>query len=164
MLDHLSHAFHSFPLFALVGLSEKPVRPIAINDMIKVLMAGLFDQRLANQTVAVLGPEELSLEKAVKRVAAVVGKKPLFFRLPIFAHQILAWFCARFMKIPLIAQAQVRILSEGVVEPGPMAEPLPEDLLPKIPFSEEQIKLGLPEAKSFKLADLRCPVCTLCKA
>jgi NADH dehydrogenase len=29
MLDHLSHAFFTFPIFGLVGLHERPVRPVA---------------------------------------------------------------------------------------------------------------------------------------
>ncbi|HWW60254.1 MAG TPA: NAD(P)H-binding protein, partial [Thermoanaerobaculia bacterium] len=32
MLDHLSHALHTFPLFAMVGLKEKSIRPLAIED------------------------------------------------------------------------------------------------------------------------------------
>src|SRR5260370_20299135 len=30
MLDHLSHALHTFPLFAMVGLKEKTIRPLAV--------------------------------------------------------------------------------------------------------------------------------------
>ena len=33
MLDHLTHALHSFPLFARVGLKEKPIRPVAVEDV-----------------------------------------------------------------------------------------------------------------------------------
>lgn len=163
MLDHLSRAFHTFPLFALVGMKEKPVRPIAIDDMVNVLKASLFDDRLSNKTHSVIGPEEITLEQAVKRVALVVEKKPWFFRMPIIAHKAIALFCELIMKEPMVALAQVRILSEGVVEPGPMAEPLPNDLLPEIPFSKKQIKKGLPAAKKFGYADLHCPKGRLCK-
>lgn len=30
MLDHLSHALHTFPIFATVGFDDKPVRPLAV--------------------------------------------------------------------------------------------------------------------------------------
>lgn len=164
MLDHLSHAFHTFPLFGLVGLKEKPVRPTAIDDMVRVLKAAILENRLTNKTVAVLGPEELTLEEAVKRVALVVGKRPFFFRMPIVAHQAFARLCELFMKTPLVARAQIQILSESVVEPGPLAEPLPADLQPNIPFTEEQIRQGLPAAKRLGVADLRCPTGRLCQS
>src|SRR5215472_3848299 len=83
MLDHLSHALHTFPVFALVGLSEKPIRPLAIEDLVNVLRASLVHGRLPRQTVAVTGPEQLYLSDAVKRVAKVVGRTPRYFRAPV---------------------------------------------------------------------------------
>ena len=60
------------------------------------------------------------------------------------------------MKVPLVARAQVRILSEGVVESALPCDPLPHDLLPKRTFSDEQIQKGLPVPGGFTLRDLRC--------
>lgn len=164
MLDHLSRAFHTFPLFGFVGFSKNFVRPTAVNDIVDIMKEVLLAGRLSKQTVSVTGPEQLTLEQAVKRVASVVGKKPLFFRLPIWVHYCLAFLCEAVMKEPLIAIAQVRMLSEGVVVPGPLAAPLPEDLLPQVPFTEEMIKQGLPQSKSFGLSDLICPLSNFCKA
>ena len=39
------------------------------------------------------------------------------FPLPIWFHYAFGWFCEQTMTTPLISLAQVRILSEGVVEP-----------------------------------------------
>ena len=51
MLDHLSHAFHTFPVFGLVGLHERPVRPVAVDDVARILeAAALGDPRLADRT------------------------------------------------------------------------------------------------------------------
>jgi len=60
------------------------------------------------------------------------------------------------MRIPLVAVAQVRILSEGVTEVAPYADALPADLEPARRFTLEQIREGLPEAGPFGLRDLRC--------
>jgi hypothetical protein len=60
------------------------------------------------------------------------------------------------MNVPLAARAQIRILSEGVVEPALPCDPLPADLLPQRKFTDEQIRTGLPEAGPFTLRDLRC--------
>ena len=98
----------------------------------------------------------LSLPEAVMRVAKVVGRKPITFRMPIWFHRLFAFGAELVMRVPVVAAAQVRILSEGVVEPAGPCESLPEDLLPRVPFSEENIREGLPEAGRYALRDLRC--------
>jgi NADH dehydrogenase len=155
MLDHLSHAFNTFPFFALVGMKAKPIRPTAVEDITHILSAALIDGRLARQTVAVIGPDEMSLTEAVTRVAKAIGKVPPMVRLPIFLHRIFAFVFELTMKTPLLSSAQLRILSEGIVEAVPFADPLPDDLKPKTPFSEQQIKKGLPPPKAFGLKDLK---------
>jgi uncharacterized protein YbjT (DUF2867 family) len=155
MLDHLSHAFHTFPVFAFVGFKAKLVRPLAIADFVRVMQAALVEGRLSRQTVAITGPEEMPLTEAVRRVARAVRKRPLMFPLPLWFHYGFGWFCEQTMRIPLISLAQVRILSEGVVEPLPVCEEVRGDLKPRQPFTEEQIRAGLPEAKAFGLADCR---------
>jgi uncharacterized protein YbjT (DUF2867 family) len=155
MLDHLSHAFHTFPIFALVGLKEQTVRPLAIEDLVQVLRAALIDRRLKRQTIALLGPEEIYLREAVRRVAEVVGKQPLMFPLPLWCHRLLAHVFELTMKVPLVSLAQVQILAEGVAEPATPVTPLPYDLIPTRRFTAEQIRNGLPAAASFYIGDLR---------
>lgn len=155
MLDHLSHALHTFPFFALVGLREKQIQPLAIEDLVNVLRASLVNGRLARQTVAVVGPERLYLSEAVKRVAAVVGKTPKYFPAPVWFHYLLAFACEGTMKVPLVARAQVRILSEGIIESALSCDALPYDLKPTRRFTEQQIRNGLPAPESFGVSDLR---------
>ncbi len=155
MLDHLSHAFHTFPLFALVGFRDQLVRPTAVQDIVRILQAALLAGHVSRQTVAVTGPEELTLKAAVERVARVVGKRPLMFPMPLWFHYGLGWLLERSMATPLVSVAQVRILSEGVVEPLPACDSLPEDLKPSHVFNDSQIREGLPEPKPFGRRDCR---------
>ncbi|MDB6028192.1 MAG: nucleoside-diphosphate sugar epimerase [Verrucomicrobiales bacterium] len=156
MLDHLSHAFHTFPLFAFVGMKDQLIRPTAVADLVRPLMAAvLMDPRFTKKTMAVMGPETLTLRAAVQRVASVVGKRPITFRMPLWFHYGFAWILERLMVTPLISLAQVRILSEGIVEALPACAALPEDLKPTTPFSEDSIRRGLPEPKPFQCSDLR---------
>ena len=155
MLDHLSHALHTFPFFGLVGLKEKSIRPLAVEDLVHVMRAALVDRRMKRQTIALVGPEEIYLSEAVRRVAEVIGKRPLMFPLPIVFHQLMARMFEGFMKIPLTSVAQVRILSEGVVESGSPVVPVPYDLVPTRRFTIEQIRNGLPQARTFCVGDLR---------
>jgi NADH dehydrogenase len=156
MLDHLSHSFHTLPILATVGFRQKPIRPLAIDDLIHVLRAALIDGRLSRQTIAITGAEQLFLSDAARRVADVLGRRVLIFPAPVWFHYVLAQFCELAMKVPLVARAQVRILSEGVVEPAPSCDGPPSDLLPVRKFTPEQIRDGLPDPGPFGLHDLRC--------
>lgn len=156
MLDHLSHAVYTFPIFAMVGFAQKKFKPVAVEDLVSILRAALIDHRLPYQTVAVTGGEELYLEDAVRRVARVTGNKVLIFPAPVWFHQFMAWIWEATMKIPLVARAQVRILAEGVVEPALPSDQLPYDLAPRRKLSDEQIRKGLPPPGGFGLRDLRC--------
>jgi uncharacterized protein YbjT (DUF2867 family) len=156
MLDHLSHALHTFPLFAMVGFHEQAIRPLAIDDLVPVLQAALIGNRLSRCTLALTGPEEMNLSEAVRRVARVTGKRVRMVSAPVWAHHLLACLWELTMKVPLAARAQVRILSEGVVNPALPCDALPADLLPTRRFTDAQIRKGLPEPGPFTLRDLRC--------
>lgn len=156
MLDHLSHGFYTFPIFAFVGFTDKKIRPTAIEDLARIIKASLVDGALSKQTVAVMGPEEMTLRQAVKRVARVVGKRPLMFPMPLWFHYALGWLVERVMKTPLVSTAQVRMLSEGMTEPLPQCDALLPEFAPEIPFSEDQIRKGLPAPGPFRRSDLRC--------
>ncbi|HET7287585.1 MAG TPA: hypothetical protein VFI71_08945, partial [Pyrinomonadaceae bacterium] len=106
-------------------------------------------------TVAVVGPEEIYLSEAVRRVAEVVGKQPLMFPLPVACHRAMAHVFEWTMRVPLTSLAQVQILSEGIVEPGTAVVPLPYDLVPTRRFTTEQIRSGLPQPGPFCVGDLR---------
>ena len=156
MLDHLSHAFHTFPVFGLVGLRSRPVRPVAVADVARILAAAAVgDPRLSCRTFAVLGPDELLLSDAVRLVARVTGHRPWFLPLPIVAQRVIAAIAEATMTVPLISRAQVRILTEGIVEPLPAADDLPVDLLPATRFDEASIRAGLPAPGGFTRRDLR---------
>ena len=156
MLNHLSHAFHTFPVFALVGIRSKLVRPMAVADVARILAAAAVgNDALRNKTFAAFGPDELTLEAVVRQVAKVVGKRPIFVKAPVWCHRMLAVFCEWLMKTPLVARAQVRILAEGLREPWGECAELPEALVPSTPFTDVQIRNGLPEPGAFGWKDLR---------
>jgi nucleoside-diphosphate-sugar epimerase len=144
MLDHLSHSLRAFPVFPLVGMKDQTVRPVAVEDVVRVLQACLIQGRLSRQTVAAVGPEALAFSELVRRVARVVGRHPVLLRLPVPVHYLLAWVFERTMAVPLVSFSQVRMLSEGIAEPLPACVSLPEDLAPRLSFTETQIRRGLP--------------------
>ena len=154
MVDHVSRAVNTWPVFGTVGFRERTVRPIPIDDFVDVLVAA-SEGRVPDPTVAVMGAEELPLADAVRRVARVVGKRPLFVALPVWSIRILAQLTEWTMIVPLVAKAQARMLAEGVSEPAPWAPQLPSDLRPSHLFTEESIRDALPVEGPFGWHDLR---------
>jgi uncharacterized protein YbjT (DUF2867 family) len=127
-----------------------------VADIARILEAAATgDERLRNRTIAVLGPGQLALGDAVRRVAETIGRRPVYVRLPVAAHLGLARVCEALMRVPLISTAQVHILAEGVVEPSPRADDPPADLVPTTPFSEAVIRAGVPAPGPFTFRDLR---------
>lgn len=153
MLDHISHAMHTFPIFLLVGFKPKLARPLAIEDLVRVMAESLLNGQLSRKTVPITGPEEMDLRELVGRIARVAGRRPLTFPVPVWMHYAMAWVFERTMTVPLAAKAQVRILSESLVEPAFAPDALPPDLRPKTPFTDEQIRKGLPKPAKFGLKD-----------
>ena len=153
MLDHLSHAFYTFPVFAFVGFKDKPIRPNAVEDVTRIIKACALDRALSRQTVAVVGPDHLTLREAVRLVAGACSRHPLMFPMPIWFHYLLGFCLERVMRIPMVSTAQVRMLSEGVAEPLPRCDEVPTELAPHIRFTHEQIRRGLPEPGPFTWRD-----------
>ncbi|HEV8535172.1 MAG TPA: NAD(P)H-binding protein [Candidatus Limnocylindria bacterium] len=155
LLDHVSRALYTFPFFPRVGRGPTRLRPVYVGDVVRLERAALVDQRLSRRTLAVLGPEELPAGDAIRRIAAAVGREVVVVPAPVWVHRIFAWLFERAMTVPLVAAAQVRILSETLTEPLPFAERPPDDLAPSTMFSVERIRSELPPDGPFGLRDLR---------
>ena len=153
MLDHLSHALYTFPFFVRIGPCR--VRPLAVEDVVDVLVAALVGGRLARKTVGIVGPTEIGFDDAARLVASVLGKARPFVTMPIGFHRVLAHVAEATMTVPLISLAQVRILAEEVIEPAKAPDKLPEDLAATTTFDEAAVRAGLPDPGPFRLDDLR---------
>lgn len=154
MVDHVSRAVKTWPVFATVGYRERMVRPIPIEDFVDVLVAAA-EGRITEPTVAVMGAEELPLGDAVRRIARIVGRKPLFIEVPVWSIRILAQLTEWAMVVPLVAKAQAQMLAEGVSEPAPWAPEASIEIRPKGLFSDESIRAALPAEGPFGWSDLR---------
>lgn len=143
MIKNIVHGLALLPLLGLwpgVGIRERPCNPIFIDDFIRILEVALIENRLSGQTLAVAGPDEITLSKAAARVARVMGKPVLLLPFPICGHYLLAYALERLTNDPLLTAAQVQMLSEGMAQAMPQSDLLPSDLLPKTYFCEESIR------------------------
>ena len=155
MLDHLSRSLHTMPMLLTVGCREKGIRPLAIEDLVEVLRAALLHETLSRRTIALMGPEQLMLSAAVRRVARVLGRRVFIMPAPRWVHEVLSRVFEWSMTTPLVAEAQVRILAEGVLEAATACDPLPAELVPRRAFTEDRIRAGLPAPGPYTIRDLR---------
>jgi NADH dehydrogenase len=153
MVDHVTKAVRTVPLFWTVGFRERTARPVPIDDAVDVLVAAL-EGRIPDPTVAVLGADEITLGEAIRRIARVAGRRPAFVPVPTWTIRILAQLTEWAMVVPLVAKAQARMLAEGVSEALPAAPEPPADIRPTRPFSDARIRAALPEGR-FGPGDLR---------
>jgi NADH dehydrogenase len=146
LLHNLSNLFRKMPVFAAVGLREKTVRLVAVEDLVDLISASMVEDRFSRQTVAVMGPEEFPFSQAARRISKAMGKPFLIvLPFPVFFHRILAFLSERLMPKPLITKSQVQMLADGISQPTLESVPLPDELRPKTLFTEEQIRKGLPK-------------------
>lgn len=144
LLNNLGTLLRKLPVFAAVGLRERSVRLVAVEDLVAVIRTALTDERLSHKTVAVVGPEEIPFSVAVRRIAKTMGKPFLLvLPFPVLFHRTLAWVSAKMPK-PMISASQVQMLADGISVPLSDSEALPTDLAPQTIFNEEQIRKGLP--------------------
>ncbi|GAB3410615.1 NAD(P)H-binding protein [Schumannella luteola] len=153
MVDHVTKAVRTLPVFGTVGFRERTVRPVPVDDEVDVLLAAL-EGRIAEPTVAVMGAEELPLGDAVRRIARVAGGRVLYVPLPVWAIRVLAQLTEWTMKVPLVAKAQAVMLGEGVSEALPRAPEPPADIRPHRRFDDDRIRAALPDG-GFTCRDLR---------
>ncbi|MGN7799582.1 NAD-dependent epimerase/dehydratase family protein [Leifsonia sp. 22587] len=153
MVNHVARAVRTVPMFATVGFRERTVRPLPVDDAVDVLIAAL-EGRVPESTVAVMGADEMTLGEAVRRIARVAERRPVFFPAPVWTIKALARLTEWTMVVPLVAKAQARMLDEGVSEPAPFAPELPVGLRPSRPFDDESIRVALPVGR-FGVDDLR---------
>ncbi|MCW3493678.1 NAD(P)H-binding protein [Microbacterium sp. SSM24] len=156
MIDHLSRLARTIPFAATVGMRERAISPVPIAEMVDVIVAAA-EGRMSRQTVAVTGGETLLLSDAVRRVGDVVGRRMVVFPAPLAFHRVFAQVCEWTMTVPLVANAQMRMLAEGVTEATGPASDLPDDLRPRAPFDASAIRAALPDEGRFGCSDLRLP-------
>src|ERR1700752_2428096 len=97
LLHNLGNLLRKLPVFATVGVREKTVRLIAVEDLVDIIRTALLDEnRLSRQTVAVTGPEEFPFSTAARRISKAMGKPFLLvLPFPVIFQRMLAWFSER---------------------------------------------------------------------
>jgi NAD(P)-dependent dehydrogenase (short-subunit alcohol dehydrogenase family) len=145
MLDHISHALYTFPIFGLVGMKGKPIgcgRSRSGKHRFVSRCPSLEQDREHYRA----GRNRTSAKPSA---ASGRGHRK---RMPLAVQAVIAKVPECTTKIALLSLAQLRISSEGIAEALPACDTLPADLLPATRFTAEQIRNGLPDPRTIRSA------------
>lgn len=144
MISHISRALDMLPIFAPpVGFLPAKINPVAVQDVVDLMIAGFVERRMVGQTIAVVGPEEMSLGEAVRRVAKVKKKPALVVPLPAIVHYAIAAVMEKLTADPLFSMAQIGMLTEDMSTPLKNCDLPADDLKPKTYLTDETIRAAL---------------------
>lgn len=138
------------------------LRPVAIEDVLEVLMATLSEDRLQHHTYALMGPEAVPLEEICRRVARSIGRHAFSVAVP---HRILeagAIIQEHTLDQPIVTRASTRMLIEGMIDPAPrhLCDDLPTDLVPGRSLTPRRVNRVVSDTRGLRPRDLRILLAT----
>jgi len=119
----------------VIGTGTCKLSPVFIDDVVSAIASSIFNKELENETIVLAGPEELTYDDLVDRVAAYFGVKRLKLHLPaglirfgitvmpklgmniLVPDQISRLLCNKSFKIDLAKEKldySPRVLEEGI--------------------------------------------------
>lgn len=110
------------PFFRPVpGTGDYRFRPVHVDDVAECFVQSLTSQLAVNQTVDLVGAEELSLNEIAAEIAASAGIRKTPVHIPIPFMKMAAAFFSFLPVKPPVTSAQIRMLQEGsTADPEPM--------------------------------------------
>jgi NADH dehydrogenase len=107
----------------VVGHGRYPFRPIYIADVVECFVQALTSTKAAGRTIALVGPEELTLEQMLAAIAECVGVRKPAVHIPFPLMYLNAAVLGKVLRRPPVTTDQLRMLREGsTADPGPMRE------------------------------------------
>lgn len=122
-----------------VGLLEKKINPVAVDDIVAIMMAALLEDQLERKTVNVEGPEAITYSEACKRTAKVLKKSCVMVPSLVMAQFSKAQEQERSSKEAILTRTLVRMIADGNQAPVEPSDQLPGDFTPKSLLNDEQI-------------------------
>ena len=81
-INRLIHWIQRYIFVPVIGSGKCKLSPVFIDDVVSAIALSIFNQELENQTIVLAGPEELTYDELVDRVALYFGVKRFKLHLP----------------------------------------------------------------------------------
>jgi len=134
-INQLIHWVQSYIFVPVIGAGTYKLSPVFINDVVPAMALAIFNDELENKTIILAGPEELTYDDLVDRIATYFGVKRFKLYLPeglirlgimiisklginfVVPDQIPRLLCNKSFRIDLAKEKlgySPRILEEGI--------------------------------------------------
>jgi uncharacterized protein YbjT (DUF2867 family) len=110
----LAAAIRRFPVFPVFGDGKYKLQPIAVSEVARSFVAALERPAAFRQTLELGGPEQLSYDEIVRRIAATLGVHRALVHLPLGISRALVAVAEHLPGSP-ITQDQLTMLLEGSI-------------------------------------------------
>lgn len=128
--DIMKNLVHRLPLQTMPAWAITKTQPIALEDALHYLAAGLTVPLQGHEIVEIGGPEQLSYKDLVARYAAFLGKKPILILVPIVPLWLGAWWLNLFA--PAHDAKVGRAMAESLMNPMIVTNNRAAELFPDI--------------------------------
>ncbi len=82
-INRLIHLIQKYIFVPVIGNGQCKLSPVFIDDAVSAMELSIFNEALENETIALAGPEELTYNELVDRVAIFFGVKRFKLHFPI---------------------------------------------------------------------------------
>ena len=140
------------PVIPVFGKGKNPVQPILVDDVVKAIIQIENDAQYHGEILELGGPETISIEDFMKRIARKMGKKsPVLFHLPVglivFFLSILERVVYGFL--PLTVGQLGTFRNDGTAKENPLAK----KLSPLMAGLEEIVEKSLEQDKPIDIPE-----------
>ena len=121
-VDQMISVMKAAPLLRPVpGSGEYRFRPLHVDDVCECFAQSINNPKATNQTINLVGGEELTLNQIAAEIAACLSIRKPVVHIPIPLMKTAAGFFSLLPVKPPVTSAQIRMLQEGsTADPGPM--------------------------------------------
>ncbi|MBL7020632.1 MAG: NAD-dependent epimerase/dehydratase family protein [Nitrospinaceae bacterium] len=81
-INRLIHWVRRYPLVPVIGTGQARLSPVYIDDLVSVIERLIFDGVLTSETILLAGPEDLTFDELVDRIAGYFGVRRFKLHLP----------------------------------------------------------------------------------
>jgi nucleoside-diphosphate-sugar epimerase len=81
-INQLIHWIQSYIFVPVIGVGTCKLSPVFIDDIVPAMALAIFNEELENKTIVLAGPEELTYDDLVDRIAIYLGVKKVKLYLP----------------------------------------------------------------------------------
>ncbi len=81
-INRLIHWVRRYPCVPVIGAGEALLSPVYIDDVVSAMARAILDANLENETILLAGPEALTFDELVDRIAEYFGVKRFKLHLP----------------------------------------------------------------------------------